>query len=300
MNSIIKANAFKEIESLYSNLTGNTKKTYISAVNQFMDYMNIGLNEVNKVNAIAMQGYIETLKTKYKSNNTVNLKVSALKSFFRKMRVLYKINNPFDSLKDLGIKTTIQTNKAIDRDLLLTSNDVNKLLRYFENKSNSDNKQTQYTNKRYFVLISLLYRHGLRISEALNIKTNDIKKQTDNIYLISITGKGKKERQIKIDNELYNNLIGLSDNGFIFKTMNDKPLSRIYITSTIKRITKRILNKNISAHIFRHSFASNMLKLTNNIKGVSLYLGHSTTAITLNMYIHNDLTFNDLELLKTA
>ena len=138
----------------------------------------------------------------------------------------------------------------------------------------------------------------MRISETLNIKIDSIKKVSDNIYTIDVTGKGKKQRQIKIDRELYNNLICLTDNGLIFKTMNNKPLSRIYITTTIKRIAKRILNKNISVHTFRHSFANEMLKLTNNIKGVSQYLGHSTTAITLNMYIHNDLSINDLSLLK--
>ena len=96
---------------------------------------------------------------------------------------------------------------------------------------------------------------------------------------------------------IYQKIIYLAETGFVFKTLKDKPMDRIFVTKEIKRVAKRVINKNISAHTLRHSFATNLLKMTNNIKGVSSYLGHSDISTTLRMYIHSDLTMDDLALI---
>ena len=49
-----------------------------------------------------------------------------------------------------------------------------------------------------------------------------------------------------------------------------------------------------SAHSFRHFFATDRIKKTNNTKGVSVYLGHASTSTTLDMYTHTELSYNDL------
>lgn len=56
-----------------------------------------------------------------------------------------------------------------------------------------------------------------------------------------------------------------------------------------------ILGRHISAHTLRHSWATRKLKEGKSLKAVSRYLGHSSTAITADLYIHDDLTWNDLK-----
>ncbi len=106
---------------------------------------------------------------------------------------------------------------------------------------------------------------------------------------------GAKERKIYIPNQLIykvkNNFQGQT---FLFEH-NGKQYNRIALTQRITIQGKIILNKNISAHTLRHPFASHMLKKTNNLKGVSKYLGHSSTSTTSNLNIHHELQWKDIK-----
>jgi len=298
MSDLVKSFDFNptSIETIFDKLNSNTKLTYLKSINQFLDFTNIGINQIHKITHLDIINFIESLKTQYE-NSTVNLKINALKSLFKKLSTLYMLPNPFDILKSVNIKTNFYTKQSIDRELTLTTNEIDILLNHYTKRMTSSNTLTVFTSKRYWLLISLLYKHGLRISEVLNIKIDDITKQADSIYTIKIIGKGNKPRDIKITSDLYQKIIYLAETGFVFKTLKDKPMDRIFVTKEIKRVAKRVINKNISAHTLRHSFATNLLKMTNNIKGVSSYLGHSDISTTLRMYIHSDLTMDDLALI---
>jgi len=298
MSDLVKSFDFNptSIETIFDKLNSNTKLTYLKSINQFLDFTNIGINQIHKITHLDIINFIESLKTQYQ-NSTVNLKINALKSLFKKLSTLYMLPNPFDILKSVNIKTNFYTKQSIDRELTLTTNEIDILLNHYTKRMTSSNTLTVFTSKRYWLLISLLYKHGLRISEVLNIKIDDITKQADSIYTIKIIGKGNKPRDIKITSDLYQKIIYLAETGFVFKTLKDKPMDRIFVTKEIKRVAKRVINKNISAHTLRHSFATNLLKMTNNIKGVSSYLGHSDISTTLRMYIHSDLTMDDLALI---
>lgn len=299
MNSLIQSKSFdlSTLDNIYKAIPENTRKAYIKNINQFLDYLKIGINEIIKVTYKNIIDYIDYLKTKYK-NSSINQKISSLKSLFNRISVIYNIDNPFDILKRLNIKTTQKTDLYFNSDLSLTSKEIKDLLKHYENKSKSDNFRTQYTCKRNYILISLLYYSGLRISETLNIKYSDINK-VNNYYTINIIGKGNKPRIIKIDRELFNRITDLHKDGYIFRGLNNKQLSRLSICQDIKRLAKRLLNKDIHLHIFRHSFATNLIDITKDISKVSKYLGHSDINITSKYYYHNSLSFNELNLLKT-
>ena len=299
MNDIVqnKSIDLTILNSIYSDLNINTQKAYLQSINQFLDYCQIGINHIASVTGSQITGYIDYLKSKYK-NSTVNLKIASLKSLFNKISVIYKTENPFEILKKLNIKTTQKTDISFQKESALSGPNIKILLNHFQSKSESINQRTSYTSKRNYLLINLLYFHGLRISEALNMQVKDISKQNENLYLIAIIGKGNKPRIIKIDNELYQRIIELHTEGYIFRGLNNKQLSRLSICQDIKRIAKRLLNKEIHLHTFRHSFATNMIELTNNISKVSKYLGHSDISITSKIYYHSELSMNDLNLLK--
>ena len=80
----------------------------------------------------------------------------------------------------------------------------------------------------------------------------------------------------------------------LFCTSTGKHYTRQYVTNQIKKIGKAILGKKISAHTLRHSFATHKIAETGKIKGVSRYLGHSTSATTLDMYVHEELSPEEL------
>jgi integrase/recombinase XerD len=109
-----------------------------------------------------------------------------------------------------------------------------------------------------------------------------------------ILGKGKKERIIYVTIPLIENIIQIEKGNIYLFEHSGKQYNRISISRRITMQGKILLNKNISAHTLRHSFATNMLKKTNNLKGVSKYLGHSSISTTANLYIHSELSFDDL------
>ena len=63
----------------------------------------------------------------------------------------------------------------------------------------------------------------------------------------------------------------------------------------IKKAGWRILKKDISAQTLRHSFATRMIDEGKSIKGVSKYLGHSNISTTLDLYVHSELEWKELE-----
>jgi integrase/recombinase XerD len=301
-NNLIKVNnnldSVIEIESIFDKLNVNTRKSYLTSINQFLDYTGKGINELSAINYLDILNFIQNMKNSY-CNATINVKIAALKTLFNTYSVITGALNPFSVIKSLKINTNQKTNYTFNKELSLSSQDIKTLLNHYVEKSYSNNDRTKYTSQRNYTLISLLYYHGLRISEALNIKTTDIKKQNNGVYTIDIIGKGNKPRIIIIDAVLYNDLMKLDNGGgLLFRALNNKQLSRIAISQDIKRLAKRLLKKDIHLHTFRHSFATNLIKATNNIESVSKYLGHSNLDITNKYYNHNQLTINELNLLK--
>jgi site-specific recombinase XerD len=167
---------------------------------------------------------------------------------------------------------------------ILTADEINKLLRLFNCRYK--------TNQRNRAMILLAYKIGLRVSEIVNLKWNDIDKNSGRLHLKQ--GKGKKDRILYASPSLLNELINQSkrytDNqmtGNIFLNHNNKPVQTQYLRNMIKRkALKSGINKNIHFHTFRHTFATEILKETGNIITVKECLGHSdikTTAIYLHM-----------------
>jgi integrase/recombinase XerD len=110
-----------------------------------------------------------------------------------------------------------------------------------------------------------------------------------------IIGKGNKERVLKLPAELVDRCREtFGGSQWLLETSGGRPYRREYVSNQIKRAGERVLGRHISAHTLRHSFASLKIARTGKIKAVSEYLGHSTTSITLDMYVHESLDMNDL------
>lgn len=146
-------------------------------------------------------------------------------------------------------------------------------------------------------ILEVLYGCGLRVSELVGLKLS-------NLYLdvefIKVEGKGNKERLIPIGsqaikylkiyiNEIRPHLkIKLGQEDFVFLNKRGASLSRVMVFIVIKELATKIgLQKNISPHTFRHSFASHLVEGGADLRAVQDMLGHESITTT-EIYTHID------------
>jgi integrase/recombinase XerD len=139
-----------------------------------------------------------------------------------------------------------------------------------------------------------IFYTGLRVSEATNLKLENV--DLDNRLIYVIAGKGNKDRIVPICGKLYPILIeyindirpDIESNNF-FCTRKTGKLSPQYINVLLHKATDSLgYKKRISAHILRHSFASNLILQNAPLPAVQKLLGHSDLRVT-SRYIHQSL-----------
>jgi len=135
---------------------------------------------------------------------------------------------------------------------------------------------------------------GLRVSEMLGILLKDCRLGGDH-YEIRIAGKGSKERIKLVDRERVDVCrTFFKSKTWLFESTHKKGYGREYVSMRIKRLARRILDVDISAHTLRHAFATDRLKrFPSRIKAISRDLGHSSVKITLDTYLSDEWTWKD-------
>lgn len=168
----------------------------------------------------------------------------------------------------------------------LTKEEVDRLLNVIplNNKNNIRNK----------AMIEIMYCSGLRVSELCNLR---IKQVNVNERIISVIGKGKKERSIPIReeslkylllyiNEVRNKLKLIVDKSYVFLNSKGKKISRQYFFVEIRKYAKMAgIDKEIHPHSLRHSFATHLLENGADLRVVQELLGH-TNIETTQIYTH--------------
>ena len=235
----------------------------------------------------AVSTYFEKLNSSDYSANTVRIKRQAV---LKRIRFLFKSRPLSDrvlleeAVKDLNEGTTRApriASSGIGSDKVVSPLEYERLL-----------EGSRSERQRLFMMF--LWVTGCRVSEMLGIKLQHCDQQGDRIH-IRILGKGKKERYVWISSALYQRIqLSVDGNTWLFETRTGKPYTRSYVSNQIAKIGKLVLNRKISAHTFRHSFATRKIKETGKIQAVSHYLGHSSVAITLSLYCHEELNAEDL------
>ncbi|MBC2397051.1 tyrosine-type recombinase/integrase [Clostridium tetanomorphum] len=140
-------------------------------------------------------------------------------------------------------------------------------------------------------VVQALFYTGMRISECLNLEMKDVDLENEIIHIIN--GKGAKDRNIPINKNLvciledylktYRSSI---DSKYFFATEKSGHLSAPYVNRVLSDTVKELgWKKHVSAHILRHSFASNLIKNGVNLVYVQKLLGHSNLKVT-SIYTH--------------
>lgn len=146
-------------------------------------------------------------------------------------------------------------------------------------------------------MVEMLYGCGLRVSELISLRISDINIQEEYLQVI---GKGNKQRMIPIGQQalkytmIYLQQIRIhqqikkGNEDFIFLNRLGTKLSRISVFTMIKTLALKVgLNKNISPHTFRHSYATHLIEGGADLRAVQEMLGHSSITTT-EIYTHLD------------
>lgn len=152
-------------------------------------------------------------------------------------------------------------------------------------------------NVRNKAMLETLYSCGLRVSELINLQISHIYKDVE---FIRVIGKGNKERLVPIGSEALKHIeIYLEHirnklpqypkySDVLFLNKRGTPISRVMVFLVIKHLAEKIaLNKNISPHTFRHSFATHLIEGGADLRAVQQMLGHSSITTT-EIYTHLD------------
>jgi integrase len=136
---------------------------------------------------------------------------------------------------------------------------------------------------RLALMIRFLWATGCRVSELVAVRLRDVK--TNGMAAIRLTGKGNKERLVKVPVDLYA-AIRETFNGktYLFETRSGHAFNRSNIHKALKLLDS---DKVRNPHAFRHSRATWLLKIGVSLTAVSALLGHSKVSITAQTYIHD-------------
>ena len=269
-----------------------TVSSYIEDIYKYLEYM-----ENNKIKtALDIEYQNITNYLKYLDNN--NYKTSSIIRKIVSIKLFHKYLSEEYKIKDVSSKII---NPRLRRKLpnILTIEEVDNLL---DIKLNTP---FDYRNK---AMLELMYSSGLRVSELVDLKLNNI--DLDNGY-VRCLGKGKKERIIPIGeiaieylkkyiNEYRNSMKKGYYTENVFLNNHGKNITRQGFFLIIKNIAKeKNINKNITPHMLRHSFATHLLNNGANLRTIQEMLGHSsitTTQIYTN--VSNDIIKENYEIYK--
>lgn len=231
----------------------------------------------------AVKNHITSLKRRGYRPATIASAKAALK---KSVRLTFKNHDVrFNALLDAAFKEirVPKPDVKVYSEELITESDAKQLISRLPDK--------------LALIVETLLATGLRISELLNVRRSDCRKekQGDTTYIfVRVIGKGSKERRVVLTQELFERIIStFKGNDFLFVNRSGRKLSRFYVARAVREYGMRILGKHIHPHSFRHSFANTWIQ-KKDAHAVASYLGHASPATTLEMYVHTTISPEEL------
>ncbi len=307
MNEIRKqANAFLEHCAQQRRLADHSICGYSIDLRMFIEYLESTIPPVTECEQITketLEGYVAQISGKYKVK-TIKRKMACLRSFSSYLEeegVIMK--NPFEKFR-LRLREGRRTPQS------LTVSEMDRFLRvvYTDAYAESAGKQLNHLrgmdepflktlNGDFFwcrdiAIVELLFAAGLRVSELCGLRFEDYDRTERSFYII---GKGNRERTLYLENpevlSVLDNYLLMrkavdTDHPYIFISRFREQMSTQGVRNLITKYAKIAgIHKNITPHVFRHSFASLLLESGVDIKYIQEFLGHSTISTT-QIYLH--------------
>ncbi len=270
----LKINVINDFISYISkkNYSINTYTSYINDLYYFYIFIK---KDLKKVTFEDVKDYLEHLNLKKEKPSSVRRKISSLKSFYK---FLYK-NNYMDK-KDYPLTKVAYPKMEKKLPKFIYYNDLLEII----NESTKDKDGV-----RDRLIIEMLYATGVRVSELINIKINDI---DFNNRRIIVLGKGNKERIVYYGEyaeevlKEYMKTHERKNHNYLFVNSKGGQLTDRGVRYIIDNIMSKLSVKtHVTPHVLRHTFATDMLNNGCDIKVVQELLGHSSLKAT-EIYTH--------------
>lgn len=267
-------------------LSVNTIDNYSYDIERLLLHLTQNKIEISPINISeeCLQQFIYSVSKEVNPRSQSRI-ISGLKSFFNYLIFEnYRKDNPLDLID------TPKTGRKLPDTLSVA--EIDQLIDAIELTSNE--------GERNRAMLETLYGCGLRVSELITLKNSDLFFDEG---FIKITGKGNKQRfvpisvitqkYIQIYRETVRNHVSIQK-GFedtLFLNRRGRQLTRAMIFTIIKNLAVKInLNKTISPHTLRHSFATHLLENGADLRSIQLMLGHESITTT-EIYVHLDRKF---------
>ena len=269
---------------LEKGLSPRTLEAYMGDVEKIAAYIAEEGGDMLTVELEQLRDYLATLVDVGIHPRTQARLLSSLRSFYGFLKMDgYIESNPTELLKSPKLPMHLPD--------VLTLDEIDRVIDAID--------LSQLEGQRNRAMIEVLYSCGLRVSELCNLKISDLYLDEE---FIRVTGKGDKQRLVPISpraiaelNYYFNDRDhieikpGYEDYVFISERRR-KPLSRITVFHIVKELVEAAgIQKNVSPHTFRHSFATHLLEGGANLRIIQAMLGHESIATT-EIYAHIDRT----------
>lgn len=266
-------------------MSDNTVASYLSDLNKFHSYiLSKNKNEEDSVmepECVGIEelgGFLGLLQEKGISKRSQSRVISSLKSFYKYLEMENRLtDNPCDLLDSPKIKQYIP--------VVLSVNEIDRII-----SSVDLSEEEGHRNK---AILETLYSCGLRVSELINLRISDLFLKDS---FVRVTGKGNKQRLVPIGEpavDAINLYLGQSRRLFtkedvLFLNRRGKKMTREMVFIIVKKYTEKAgVNKDVSPHTFRHSFATHLVENGADLRVVQEMLGHQSI-LTTEIYTHID------------
>jgi site-specific recombinase XerD len=251
----------------------NTARIYIAMFEKFLNHFK-HIENLIEINEIDIKAYLSFLVKSKKSDSFINQSINAIKFYYE---VVLEMPNRFYEI-ERPIKSE-RLPKVLSKESILHMIDM-------------------CSNIKHKCIVSLLYSAGLRRSELLNLKIEDIDSKRMTITVKQ--GKGKKDRitllsqRLLIDLRIY--FMAHKPKTYLFESLNSSQYSATSVAKIIDKAAKKAkIKQKVTPHILRHSFATHLLESGTDLRYIQTLLGHSSSATT-EIYTH--VATNNLSKIK--
>ena len=242
---------------ILESLSKKTQKNYLYNIKRFLDWLNKSSLFISQT---PVKLYFLSIAQVYDTSTIRQIRASVL--------YFFKVNRIEMDIRDIP---NPKRKKLLPK--VVSKIDIDKILGCM-------------TNIKHKLIIMILYSSGLRVSEVVNLKRSDI---SDNSLLVR-QGKGKKDRYTIISKKVKKLLIEYLcqttfKSVYLFEGRKGKYTIKSVQEILKKASSKSLINRHITPHMLRHSFATHLLENGTDIKYIQKLLGHSKLETT-SIYTH--------------
>ncbi|MGB9715970.1 MAG: site-specific tyrosine recombinase XerD [Thermodesulfovibrionales bacterium] len=268
-------NNFLTFLSVEKGLSRNTIESYSMDLKKFHNFLLLNKKDFVSFNRSDIVDFIETLRKEGYSISSICRFISSIKGFCKYLIIE-------DIIKE-DPSENIHAPKKWER--IPKSLTVSEIKSFLENNGDKDTERP--VTVRNTVMLELLYSSGLRVSELVSLKLEDINLESG---FIRVIGKGSKERVVPINMRAIEKLrnyikkerleiLKKRESPYLFITGRGRPMTRQRFWQAIKTQGKK-KGIELSPHTLRHSFATHLLEGGADLRSVQKMLGHSDISTT--------------------